>query len=250
MPYTLTDDDRKSYEKDGYLLVHHPIFSEERFAKLKKLVDESFAARRGPDGEEPQLIDCPHWTDERMFEWLLSDEMLGLVEPLIGPDIAIFACHFLRKPPGVGKRVPWHEDSAYWKGRLDPMIVASLTIGIDPATPDNGCMRVIPGTHVDGYSNYIPVANAGEQVFPIEIQQQIDESKAVEMAIEANEAFLHEGRIIHGSNANRSNLQRTAFAVRYFPAHVRFVEEQNPNFHVYMARGRNLAGNRYAEPGG
>ncbi|MBM3278136.1 MAG: phytanoyl-CoA dioxygenase family protein, partial [Candidatus Handelsmanbacteria bacterium] len=74
-----------------------------------------------------------------------ADEILDLVEPLIGPDIAIFACHLLQKPPQIGKRVPWHEDSAYWKGRLDPIVVASITIALEPSTRENGCLEVLPG---------------------------------------------------------------------------------------------------------
>ena len=57
-------------------------------------------------------MDVPHFKHPELFEWLLADEVLDFVEAFIGPDIALWSSHFISKPPGDGKRVPWHEDSA------------------------------------------------------------------------------------------------------------------------------------------
>jgi hypothetical protein len=65
-------------------------------------------------------MDKPHFTDTKLFDWVLSDRVLDLVEPLLGPDFQLFSTHFICKPQGDGRRVPWHEDSAYWKGMLEP----------------------------------------------------------------------------------------------------------------------------------
>ena len=52
--------------------------------------------------------------DAILTDAVLDDSVLDIVESLIGPDIALWSSHFIAKPAGVGKRVPWHEDSAYW----------------------------------------------------------------------------------------------------------------------------------------
>ena len=247
----LSDSEILSFERDGYLVVTEPVFPDREFTGLKSFAEEKFE-RADPkaNGQAPQLIDCPHWSDPKMFEWLFSDELVSLVEPLIGPDIALFASHFLLKPPGAGKRVPWHEDSAYWKGRLEPMKVASVNLALSPSCPDNGCMRVIPGTHRRSDSNYQEVENPGQNVFMIEIHGgQFDESEAVDLAIEPNQAHLHHVSIIHGSNPNASSAARFCLAVRYFPTDVKFVEEKNPDFQIYLVRGRDRAGNHYSDPG-
>ena len=142
----------EAYDRDGYLVVKGPVFPRPVFDKLVKYSEEKFMEHAAHAGKAPSLIDCPHWSDPRVFEWLLAPEMISIVEPLIGPDIGIFACHFLRKPASVGKRVPWHEDSAYWKGALEPMTVASITVSLLPSTVENGCLSVIAGSHVNGYS--------------------------------------------------------------------------------------------------
>jgi hypothetical protein len=59
----------------------------------------------GPD-ERPEAMNVPHFMDTALFEWLFDDAVLDLVEPISGPDIALFSSHFICKPQGNGKRVP------------------------------------------------------------------------------------------------------------------------------------------------
>ncbi|MDB6093081.1 MAG: Protein involved in biosynthesis of mitomycin antibiotics/polyketide fumonisin [Verrucomicrobia bacterium] len=252
MKNRLSRDQVEHYSRDGYLMIHEQIFSPEKFERVRNYCAGKFAeANKG--GDQPAIIDCPHWSDPRIFEFIFADEMLDLVEPLIGPDIGVFACHLLQKPAAVGKRVPWHEDSAYWKGALTPMEVASITIALEPSLPANGCLRVIPGTHVHGYSDYAEVARPDAEVFPIEIKRhQFDEAKAVDIALQPNEASIHHGKIIHGSNPNTGATRRAVLTVRYFPATVKFTPENHPHFaaakfNIYLARGQDRAGNRYAD---
>jgi ectoine hydroxylase-related dioxygenase (phytanoyl-CoA dioxygenase family) len=256
MSYSPNAAEVEKYREDGYLVFHRPIFSAARFEWLKNYLmgklDQAFV--NAPTGA-PAIIDCPHWQDPAIFEWLLADEMLDLVEPLIGSDIGIFACHLLQKPPGVGKRVPWHEDSAYWKDVLKPMEVASVTLALGPSVKENGCLRVIAGSHRHGYSDYEQVARPEDQVFPIEIKKnQCDEAKAVDIELQPNEASIHHVKIIHGSNPNTGTTRRAVFTVRYFPTHVKLHRESHPYFsqrpfHIFLARGRDKAGNTYSEPG-
>ncbi len=255
MPYRPTPAEVDHYRREGYLMLHRPVFPAGEFAEMKSYLLRKLDQTTGPGKPASQLIDCPHWNDAKMFDWLCADEMLDLVEPLIGPDIGIFACHLLQKPPGVGKRVPWHEDSAYWRQVLKPMEVASITIALEPSMKANGCLRVIRGSHVNGYSDYEPVERPDEQVFPIEIRkEQYDESRAVDIELAPNEASVHHVRIIHGSNPNKGTTRRAVLTVRYFPTHVKFDPASHEYFHerpfhIFLARGHDKAGNHYSEPG-
>src|SRR5690349_17244800 len=133
----LTPEQIAHYKREGYVIVEDPVLPEAKFNGLKNHF-EAMLANLAP-GQRPEGLDCPHFVDLKLFEWLFSDEVLDLVEPLIGPDIALFASHFICKPKGDGKRVPWHEDSAYWGKTFDPMDVATVWLAIDPSTPENGC---------------------------------------------------------------------------------------------------------------
>jgi ectoine hydroxylase-related dioxygenase (phytanoyl-CoA dioxygenase family) len=247
MRSTLNGTQVAQYQRDGYVIISRPTFSSAKFARLKQHCETKFARAAASQGGKPvSLIDCPHWQDPAMFEWLLADEMLDLVEPLIGPDIGLFASHLLQKPAAVGKRVPWHEDSAYWQKIWQPMVLASITVALEPSLSENGCLRVIPGTHHNGYSDYAPVANPDEQVFVEEIKaEQYDESKAVDITLQPNEASIHHVRIIHGSNPNQGRLRRAVLTARYFPTSAKFHLDDFP---IYLARGTDRAGNRYSDP--
>ena len=104
-------------------------------------------------------------------------------------------------------------------------------------------MRVIPGTHTNGFSDYREVDMA-RNTFHREIVQ-VDDSKAVDFELEPGECSLHDARIIHGARPNTSPLRRCGYTMRYFPASLRLVPEKNPGWRLWLVRGRDLAGNVY-----
>ena len=237
------------YQREGYLLFDQPVFPQARFDALKTRFESLLAdwLARGIS-RSPEHMDVPHFWDPGLMEWLLDDAVLDIVESLIGPDIALWSSHFICKPPAVGKRVPWHEDSSYWKGRLDPMQVVTIWLAVDPSTPANGCMRVIPRTQHNGFSQYEAVANPGQQVFGTEIKAgQFDETTAVDCILPSNHCSLHDGRLIHGSAANTGTQRRCGYTMRYMPTTVKHLGGDG-NFQIYLARGRDRAGNKYGDP--
>jgi len=241
-----------TFKKEGYLLFNQPVFPQAKFDALKAHFEHKLSTwAEDSGGKSPEAMDVPHFTDVKLFDWLLDDSVLDIVESLIGPDIALWSSHFITKPPGVGKRVPWHEDSAYWGTVLDPMEVVTVWLAVDPATPTNGCMRVIPRTHTFGYSEYEPVKNPNDQVFNIEIKKgQYDESKAVDCVLKPNECSIHHAKMIHGSNPNTSSMRRCGYTMRYVPATSKFRPADRVYgdvFKIYLARGKDRAGNKYGD---
>lgn len=246
----LTPEQVEYYNKEGYLPFHEPVLPPDRFEALKAYF-ETILADLPPD-ERPEAMDVPHFMHPRLLEWALDDAILDIVEPITGPDIALYSSHFICKPRGNGKRVPWHEDSAYWKGRMNPMEICTVWLAIDPSTRVNGCMKVIPRTHVEGqkgYSGYDDVESE-HSVFSTEIKAaQRDDSKAVYLELAANECSLHDARVMHASEPNTSEIRRCGWTLRFCSAAVRFNEDRFDGTHVvYLARGRDRAGNTYADP--
>lgn len=239
------------FQENGYLLYRESVFPADLFKALQAHFERALADW-SEAGKSPEHMDVPHLADPRLFRWLMDERVLDLVESLIGPDIALWSSHFICKPPGVGKRVPWHEDSTYWKGRLEPMDVVTIWLAIDPATPDNGCMRVIPRTHHgSGFSAYDPVENPDHEVFDTEIRNgQFDESEAIDCILEPNQCSIHHAKLIHGSAANTSTKRRCGYTMRYMPTTVKHLSENWPdNRHqIYLARGKDRAGNCYGDP--
>jgi hypothetical protein len=241
----LNADQVSEYWREGFLIYEEPVFPQKKFDALKAHFDEELANL--PPDVRPETMDVPHFVDTKLFEWLFSDEVLDLVEPIIGPDIALFSSHFICKPKGNGKRVPWHEDSFYWNHMLSPMKVVTLWLAIDASTRENGAMLIIPRTF-DGNSVHEGV-DPEKNVLPWEVRKhQVDESKAVLIELEPNHGSLHDGRILHGSPPNTSNVRRCGYTMRYMPSSVKLSEECYAVHNIYLARGKDLAGNRYGDP--
>jgi Phytanoyl-CoA dioxygenase (PhyH) len=238
----LNDEDVEFFRTNGYYLNKQQLFSPEKLDRLEDIFNQHLADKGDKLSDE---LDTPHFRDPELLSFLLSDEVLDLVEPLVGPDIALWTSHFISKEPKVGRATPWHEDSAYWNGRLsayDRIVTVWLALG--PSNRTNGCMRVIPGTHNNGFSDYVPT-DMTVQTFHAEIPD-VDENKAVDFELERGQCSLHDGRIIHGAKPNTSDIRRTGYTMRYFPASVKVLPvEQNAGWKIWLARGNDSAGNTY-----
>ncbi len=246
----LTPEQVRFFKEEGYLLFDKSVFPQPKFDALKNHFEERVVEFCKKTGKSPEHFDVPHFEDTKLFEWLFDDSVLDIVESLIGPDIALWSSHFIAKPPGVGKRVPWHEDSAYWGRVLDPMEVVTVWLAIDPSMPANGCMKVIPRTHHNGYSQYEAVKDASKEVFTTEIKKDlIDESKAVNCVLQPNHCSIHHAKLIHGSDANTSNMRRCGYTMRYVPASSKFRPGDSFGaFQIYLARGKDKGANQYGDP--
>ena len=240
----LSQTDVEFFRANGYLLPGVQMFSEEKLAALEGIFNEHLADKGDKLSDE---LDTPHYRDHRLLDYLLSDEVLDTVEPLIGPDIALWSSHFISKDPFTGRETPWHEDSTFWNGRFsayDGIVTVWLALE-NASTRENGCMRVVPGTHLSfGSSEYVPT-DMTTKTFHAEIAQ-VDEDKAVDFELQRGEFSLHDGRIVHGAKANHSAVRRTGYTMRYFPSSVRmFDNEINAGWKIWLARGKDLAGNTY-----
>ena len=71
------------------------------------------------------------------------------------------AAQRLSSRTGYGRPTPYHEDSEYWwqhgKGRVTKEGLAhivTLWVAIDSSHRENGCMRVLRGSHVSGAAGF------------------------------------------------------------------------------------------------
>jgi hypothetical protein len=244
----LTSEQLASYHREGYLIFRDPVLPADKFNALKAHFEAKLAAL--PPEIRPEAMDVPHYGDAKLFDWIFADEILDLVEPVLGPNIALWSSHFICKPKGNGKRVPWHEDSYYWQKRLEPMNVCTVWLALDPSTRANGCMKVIPRTHDNGYSEYESV-DQEKNVFNIEIKKHlVDESRQVFIELQPNQASLHNARLMHGSDPNTSDIRRCGYTMRFISTATKLHLDpgQEHLSRIYLARGKDIAGNRYADP--
>ena len=232
---------KEQYDKNGYHLFHEPVFSTEKFTAIKSIFETLDKKNKNSSTD---LMDVPHFRDSRLLEFLMSERVLDLVETFIGPNIGLWSSHFISKEPLVGKATPWHEDSAYWEGRFDRLDgIVTLWLALDKSDKENGCMKVIPETQHNGFSEYETV-NQAENIFHNQIKG-VDNSKAVYFELNPNECSFHEGRIIHGAEANKSTRRRAGYTMRYFSQKMKFNTENpsNKTHKIWHCSGENIHNN-------
>ncbi|MEM6821309.1 MAG: phytanoyl-CoA dioxygenase family protein [Verrucomicrobiota bacterium] len=246
----ITQEQVNQYKNEGYVLPRIQVFESAKFQKLVDHFEEKLAA--WPSDLRPETMDTPHFNDCKLLEWALAPEVIDLVEPLLGPDLLLFSTHFICKSKNDGRRVPWHEDSAYWRRHLDPMEVATVWLAIDPSTTENGCMYVIPKSHntgKKGYSDYEDT-DLSKNVFGTEIiSKDRKDELAVPCQLQPNECSLHDSRIQHGSPPNTSTMRRCGWTLRFMHAGCRLNPQSHSTHIIYPARGKNLLNQPLADPG-
>jgi ectoine hydroxylase-related dioxygenase (phytanoyl-CoA dioxygenase family) len=110
----------------------------------------------------------------------------------------------------------------------------SAWIALTPSHRENGCMRVIPGSHKLGSLEHENISEdpnllnrRGER-----IKMDVNESAAVDIILQPGQMSLHQSTIVHGSNRNISDEPRIGFIVRYVTSQMR-----NPNTRLLRVRG-------------
>ncbi|HLY54907.1 MAG TPA: phytanoyl-CoA dioxygenase family protein [Stellaceae bacterium] len=185
-----------------------------------------------------------------LFELCLSPAILDPVEALLGPDILMFYTFMIAKPPGVGAEVPWHQDGHYSPHR--PLNGLSVWIAIDETSPENGCLRFIPGSHRHGLIPHYKEERRNVSTNHNIDRQHFDPDSAVDACLKPGQFTLHGVFTIHGSNANTSGKRRAGYVIDYMAAtslYDRGIEAKGgteeraaaaiARFPIWVVRGRN-----------
>ena len=219
---SLSEQQVEYYQRNGFVVIE-PVFNTEELAVLRLAADE-LLAKSGPlvPGNrrlqiEPETLDGqaivrkiePIIDLVPALEQLVYDpRMIRPVEQLFGESVILFEDKLNYKPPFVGSAYPLHQDYAYWSDYTDRLI--SVTLNLDDATSENGCLRFVPGSHTKGIIERPP----GESRI---IAQEVDPAISEEVIGGAGSLVLFSCYTAHHSYVNRSALGRRAILYTYNP---------------------------------
>lgn len=125
---------------------------------------------------------------------------LGISRPLLWQTQVIF------KPPGIGGEVRWHQDSSFFA--TAPQTCTAFWFALEDATRDNGCLWVEPGGHRGPLRELF--VNEGGRLRTEVIDPTPWPSEGLPLEVEAGTLVVFDGRLPHGSAANRSPVSRMA----------------------------------------
>ena len=187
---------------------------------------------------------------QAFFRWAYDlgthPRVLDAVEDILGPDILLWTVSIFPKYPRDPGYISWHQDGTYWG--LDSVRVTTAWIALTDSTVDNGCMRVVPGSHRRPILPHRDTYAADNRLSRgQEIEVEVEERDAVDVVLRAGQMSLHHVNIIHGSNPNPSDGSRIGFAPRFTTPETRQIDGEPLT--AVLARGRDRLGHFGLQPG-
>jgi len=261
---TLTDEQIAFYELEGYLVLPDFLTREdmapaqeameekvdqianELFADgliADRLTSEPFATRLAKLFEnltDKEFLKYGRsWRDRYpgYFKLMSNSKILDAVESLLGPEIFSSPVYNVRpKVPKVAAgTIPWHQDRSYWPDTIAAPIM-TVWIPLVDATPENGCLSVIPRTHHRRLLSFHKETYTGTGYTELDEEHiQAPHAEVISLPLAAGGAILFNDKFIHSSTANNSDHVRWSVDLRYQPV------DQDPMTRIglgFLARSR------------
>ncbi len=227
--YQVTAEEKARFLRDGYLVLRQVVTAQELDA-----IDDVFEtfARGGVVGMGKDFCDMSGGLDRKPDDFTLINAMLprvyqpkfadniferrarSVARALLGDDMNIDYDQFLAKKPGKSDAVfAWHQDMAYWPRKTPDTRTVTCSLALDDADQENGCLRVVPGSHTAGLRRHRPlaqdlVANNGDAASREDAHAQVldlqPEEEVVYLPVRRGDITLHNEWLIHGSGGNQS----------------------------------------------
>ena len=156
------------------------------------------------------------------FQLARHESLVSIIKDLLGPDLLLFRSTLMLKPALHGSEHAFHQDGSYWP--MDPPNLVTVSIAIDESTVENGCIKVIPESHLSELKNWGNIAKPPDS-------KSIGPKKAnlpnqIEVPLLPGSALFFHSKLIHGSGPNKSNHSRNTALYAYFNPQVRYVPQK------------------------
>ncbi len=174
-----------------------------------------FDLEAGHSVETPKLrrVANPADISEAYQRVLWDGPVADLASELLGPDVKFHHCKINIKAPGMETRVDYHQDHPYDPHTNSSMV--AMLLMLDDMNEENGCLRVVPGSHRTRYSHYKDGKFTGataEELF------EEFERTSVPITGKAGDVCVISTWTVHGGGANRSDRPRRVLICDYTAA--------------------------------
>jgi phytanoyl-CoA hydroxylase len=234
--HTLTDEQWAQYKRDGYLNLGL-LLEGDALTRMQTRLDDIMMGKADVDydrmlmqldfaatdyaklGEQTQgfkgatlnyrKIEALEF-DPLFLEYMQWPLFHNICERTYGTG-AVVSCYramFMNKPAGRGSVLPWHQDR--W-AHLDRDPQVTVWTAVDPATMENGCMKIIPGSHKELLNPDHPAGFLSDEI----VETRVNEEDGIFLELKAGEVALLHNWLLHSSDVNHSDRSRRAFSVCY-----------------------------------
>jgi phytanoyl-CoA hydroxylase len=246
----LTEAQVEEFRRQGFLLGPH-VYADAEADALRERLEQVIAgnSEKQPEllrnmlgGSEQVVIQAVNiWEADDLFRRHLEQPAVcWMVAQLIGhPVLRVWHDQIQYKPPRIGGATAWHQDHPYWP-IIQPADLVSAWVALDDADIENGCMWMVPRSHLWGPHKGGTIGTDPGTFAPLPDLSLIPDRERVAPVpcpVRKGQVMFHHCLTWHGSPPNRSDRGRPAIAVHYMPGYTRY----EPNRSHVMERRVSVA---------
>lgn len=255
----LTPAQVSEFKTQGYLR-GATVLTDEQVEVLRSEVERVIEQRDRPDVKQPVM--CHNFTKNEAAPlwqivniWEASAPYAELTRnPTICEEMAqltgasalrIWHDQIQYKPADNGGVNMWHQDAPLWP-IIAPMTEVTAWVALDDVDVDNGCMSMVPGSHLWGdHMAMMRDWKDFEKDVPAEFEGHAVTVK--KCPVKKGEVHYHHSLTWHGSHANKSGRNRRAIALHFMTEETHFVAsgEHPMKPFVTVADGELLQGEHF-----
>lgn len=203
--------------KDGYIILEQ-VFSHELISTANALVDElfkedftennkkAFSNYFLPDRKDQGVLYDLYFRFPIFRKFTESDIILTELTKVLGESIMLYENSLVSKAPGTKNEVPWHQD---FMNRTKEPKKYIVWIALDKITKENGALKVIPGSHLNGFLDFYRVD--GETHHTRLDTRNIDINAYEYVELNQGDVLIFDQLLVHGSDRAEGKAPRRAY---------------------------------------
>jgi ectoine hydroxylase-related dioxygenase (phytanoyl-CoA dioxygenase family) len=190
-----------------------------RSAKEDRALDQHAFGKADGEGGQVRLSLWNHPGDGVYGMFARCKRMVDSCEQILDDEVYHYHSKMIMKDARVGGAWTWHQDYGYWyqNGVIYPDLV-SVSIAVDPATRENGCLQVIQGSHKCGRVDHqLTGEQAGAEME--RVNEILNRLPLVYCEMSAGDALFFHPNTLHRSDQNKSPNPRWSMICCYNSKH-------------------------------
>ncbi len=214
---TITEQQRKQLQDDGYFVLED-VFTRAQMDALAEQIEahqgrheERLRAQGGTQGisRADEITFTSHLAehDAAIRAFVTRPEFVALTTQILGPDIDLYWNQSVFKQRETRREFPWHQDDGYTP--VEPSPYLTLWLALNDATPENGCISVLPGAYKRGLLPHRP------SPIGLVCHDNDDPDQGVLVPVRAGSMAVFWSLTPHKSGANVSPRPRKAYVIQY-----------------------------------
>ena len=229
----LTTKQLNEYRNYGYV-APIDILSVKEVTKIKREIE--YIEKKWPDELIGLGRNNVHYISPVLDQVCHNFKILNAVEDIIGKNILVGGTTLFIKDPDNKGFVSWHQDAKYIGFKPHNWVTAWLAI--TDANEENGCMRMLPGSHKKKIQGHKDTFDKNNLLTRGQTIQNVPLKDTVPNELKAGQLSLHHPMIVHGSGINKSASRRIGFVIQSYIG--TNVDQVIGKVYVQQARGDDL----------